>query len=855
MKIKHRLLLAYFANTAVVFVFGFFSYHSNQQTLSEYHQLSEQSIPVLNALNEVRFSALHILSSTAETDRINHQRSAHAANADADAVGLEPALAAAEPLRLRRAVETYAALVERYFPEEAGFSTQIQQHSADLLLISGRFFKALEAQENAATLLALKAQMTAIEERFMLISQQALNYEAREIEERSVEVSRAITQHFMILVVGVCLILLIGALMTLSNGKYIASPLARLRDAADRVARGDLSVQVRQQSQDEMGELARAFNQMTLAHKEHKCALEAAYGYTENILYVMEDILITTDAEGVIKKVNRAACEQLGYPEAQLLGSPVARLLDNDDTAVTEFIPVNREGHFERNLRNSEGHRVAVLASLNQIGAGDPQHQGFLLIATNISARKLAEEKIYKLAFYDSLSGLPNRTLFNDRLQQAVKLAQRHKHHLAVLFMDIDNFKQINDSLGHDVGDELLCEISERLVQALRDSDVVAQVEHQLMAPTVSRHGGDEFVILLPYIAAPVDAGKIAERIKQQFSQGMQIKMQEIFTTLSIGIAIYPDNGSDSRLLLQNADTALYNAKANGKNQFSFFEAEMNSTALRRLDVENNLRYALANQELRLYYQPQLELDSGRVIGMEALLRWHHSDWGVVSPLEFIPVAESNGMIVAVGDWVLREACAQWRRWKDEGLDPGKISVNISALQFHDQDLFGKIKQIVRDSSVEPDALVLEITESVLMQDAEITLSQLHDIRGLGVRFAVDDFGTGYSSLSYLKTFPLDYLKIDRAFVRDLESSESDLEIVRTIIAMANNLQLRLVAEGVETPGQLRLLNAQNCTYMQGYLLSRPLPAEDYRATFLQPGRDACDGQTLCSRALGWKVD
>jgi len=858
MKILSRLLLTYLTISVVVVLFGFFSYQNNNQMQREYELLNQQSLPLLDALNSAQQGVLRVVASTAEAGLLYFievdfdERAEEGADEQAEEES-EEELAEQGALQLTQAVNQYVALVDQYFPDTREISQSLSSQSFQLLQLSEQFFKALEQNTSSAVLLSIKEQLEEAELEFLTLSRTAIDRESSAIDARTQEVNAAISQHRVILVAGVLLMLLLGASMVRSNMIHIVIPLKKFGEAANQIAQGDLSIQVPLQSKDELGELAQSFNEMTAALSENQCLLQTANAYTENILQVMEDILITTDAEGLIKKVNRAACDQLGYTEQQLLGTPIVELLENGDKPLAEFIPINSTGHFERDLRNSDGHRVPVLASLNQIVSNDEAEHGFLLIASNISARKLAEEKIHKLAFYDSLSGLPNRTLFNDRLQQGIKFAQRQHHHLAVLFLDLDNFKQINDSLGHDIGDELLRKVSARLVETLRDSDVVSSHHQGFLAPTVSRHGGDEFLVLLPFVADPIDAGKVAKRIQEQFIQGVEVLSHEIFTSLSIGIAIYPDNGADARLLVQNADTALYSAKAQGKNQFSFFAAEMNSSAIRRLDLETNLRRALVNQEFRLYYQPQLELSSGRVIGMEALIRWHHPEWGVVSPLEFIPIAESTGMILAIGDWVLREACFQWRRWKDQGLDPGKISVNLSAVQFRDDDLCPNIHALIADSGMDPEALVLEITESVLMQDAEITLAQLREIKEIGVRFAVDDFGTGYSSLSYLKTFPLDYLKIDRAFVRDLESSESDLEIVRTIIAMSTRLKLLIIAEGVETPAQLRILQSQDCTFMQGFLLSRPVPAAEYQEKFLVLGSAKQESAelTLCRNALG----
>ena len=860
MKILPRLLLTYLVFLLVVVLYGFFSYQNNQQTQHTYQRLNTQSLPLMAALNQIQRAALQVVASTVEAGLI-HSLDIEGVVGEKSTPGSEEAeLAEQGAKQLALAIEQYSALLERSSVDDRRFAEQIKLQSLALLQLSRRFFGVIKRDLDSHELLQIKDALEAMEEAEVLLltlSQTAIDHERGQISDRTEEVSGAIIHNLHILVAGVLVMIVLGGAMARSNMVHIVIPLRKFREATQSITQGDLSVQVPLQTKDELGELALAFNLMTQGLSENKQALEDAHGYTENILQAMEDILITTDAQGRIKKVNRAACEQLGYSEAEFLGNPVTLLLEEGLDSLEDSIPINSEDHFELDLRNRGGHRVPVLASLNRIETlndhRNGQAQGFLLIGSNISARKLAEKKIHKLAFYDTLSGLPNRTLFIDRLQQGIKFAQCQQQHLAVLFLDLDNFKQINDSLGHDVGDELLREVSLRLVETLRDSALVAPLGPRLLTPTVSRQGGDEFLVLLPYVADPIDASRVAKRIQQQFNRALEVKSQEIFTTLSIGISIYPENGADPRLLIQNADTALYSAKALGKNQFSFFAAEMNSSAMRRLDLENNLRRALANNELRLYYQPQLELASGWVVGMEALIRWQHPEWGVVSPLDFIPVAESTGMILPIGDWILREACMQWRRWQDQGLNPGKISVNLSSLQFRANDLSGKIKAIIDESGIDPEALVLEITETVLMQDAEVTLSQLREIKAMGVRFAVDDFGTGYSSLSYLKTFPLDYLKIDRAFVRDLESSKSDLEIIRTIISMASRLNLRIIAEGVETPAQLRMLQAQDCTYMQGFLLSRPLPAADYQEKFLlsSPEQQESAEQTLCRNALG----
>ncbi|MEH6625694.1 MAG: diguanylate cyclase [Motiliproteus sp.] len=590
MKIKHRLLVAYFAITATLCLFGFFSYQSNLQVLQEYEQLSHKTTPVLSALNKVRFSALRVVSSTSEAGLISALKMAHGIELGHSVDGDENEEAFQGRRNLRQSLKQYRALVHRYFPDEVEVSTQIQQLSDELLRISDLFFTAIKSQQSAAALLALKQQFEQVEIELFSVSQAALNHELEEIEEHSSDVNDSIGELFQMLIFGVTVSLLVVALMALSHAKNIARPITRLKDAVARISRGDYTTPVPVVPQDELGQLSLAFNQMLDDLKQNQQQLKEAHRYTENILHVMEDVLIATDKHGVMKKVNRAACEQLGYREAELLGRPLSLLLEQgkQEPDIAQLIPVDEEEHSERSLRNAKGHRVPVLASMSSILSDNAEHEGFLFIATNISARKLAEDKIHKLTFYDSLSGLPNRTLFNDRLQQAVKYAHRKNQHLAVLFLDLDNFKQVNDSLGHDVGDELLRQVSERLVEALRESDIIAHEDMQLMSPTVSRHGGDEFLILLPYVADPLDAGKVVERIQHLFCQPLQVNMQDLYATFSTGIAIFPEDGMNERLLMQNADTALYSAKSYGKNQFAFFDMEMNILALKRLDVENN---------------------------------------------------------------------------------------------------------------------------------------------------------------------------------------------------------------------------------------------------------------------------
>ncbi len=426
------------------------------------------------------------------------------------------------------------------------------------------------------------------------------------------------------------------------------------------------------------------------------------------------------------------------------------------------------------------------------------------------------ESRLNYLAYYDVLTGLPSRTLFQDRLDQALTYANRHESMLAVLLIDLDDFKTINDSLGHHTGDQLLKQLATRLTGSLREGD------------TVARLGGDEFVVILDNVASEEDASVVTQKILKLGIEPFTIDSHELFVTCSIGIASYPKDGEDAETLLKNADAALYRAKDQGRNNAQFCSAEMNAKALQRLTLENNLRNALKRQEFLLHYQARVDLHSGEITGMEALVRWQHPKQGLIPPGRFIPVAEDSGLIVPLGAWVLRTACAQNKAWQAAGLKPVCVAVNLSARQFRQQDLVELVTRILQETGLDAVYLELELTESMMMQNVEATIATLTRLKAIGVKFSIDDFGTGYSSLSYLKRFPIDSLKIDQSFVRDLSTDPNDAAITKTIISMAHDLGLRVIAEGVETQEQETFLRLHHCDEMQGYFFSKPVPAKEF---------------------------
>ncbi|MRW86215.1 EAL domain-containing protein [Pseudoduganella sp. FT26W] len=472
--------------------------------------------------------------------------------------------------------------------------------------------------------------------------------------------------------------------------------------------------------------------------------------------------------------------------------------LVDDITARREAAEAVARARDELELRVQE--RTAELAGANA------QLQG------EIVERRQAEARVHHMAYHDSLTGLPNRALLSDRLDRSMLAAQRFDRKLAVMFIDLDRFKTINDSLGHMTGDQLLKEVATRLCRAVRASD------------TVARLGGDEFVVLVPGIRLPDEAAQVAEKIIEALSDDFPLEGRKLHITPSIGISIYPDDGGDVEALMRNADGAMYHAKASGRNNYQFFKESMNQTAARHFELESSLRGALAANEFELYFQPIMDIGTRRLHAMEVLLRWRRGGNELVTPDQFIPIIEENGMIVPIGEWVIRQACRQSMLWQSQGMLPVPLAVNLSPRQFMHRGLVESIRCILDETGIDPALIEFEITETALMQHGEQTLEILGHINAMGIRLSIDDFGTGYSSLAYLKRFPVKKIKIDRAFIKDLEQSAEDRAIVAAIIALSDSLQLSVVAEGVETEGQYALLQRHGCQFAQGYLFSQPVP-------------------------------
>ncbi len=539
--------------------------------------------------------------------------------------------------------------------------------------------------------------------------------------------------------------------------------------------------------------------------------------------------ILITDPAGYIVQANEAFSRVSGYAVSEVLDQlPGMLVMNEQQQAHLGYIlkQLNQRGSWEGEvwLKRRDGDHYPAWVGITAVLDDEGDLASYVCFFTDISERKASEQRIHRLAYYDALTHLPNRTLFQDRLYNALQQAERQKAWVVLMFLDLDRFKPINDSLGHAAGDRMLKDMAQRLLACVDDDD------------TVARMGGDEFTLLLQPRAtrqlALNRAIHVAENILGSLVRPFVLENREFFVTASIGIALSPQDGSELSQLMKNADTAMYHAKERGKNNFQFYQAEMNASALERLELESDLRHALEQNEFILYYQPQFSGDGKRLTGAEALLRWRHPTRGLVPPGDFIPVIEELGLVVDVGDWVLREASRQLKAWHKAKVRVPKVSVNISARQFSDGQLGTRIANILDETGLPPACLELELTESILMREVTEALQILAGLKNLGLSIAVDDFGTGYSSLNYLKQFPIDVLKIDRTFVDGLPAGEQDAQIARAIIAMAHSLNLAVIAEGVETHEQLEFLREHGCDEVQGYLFGRPMPAHQFEAQF-----------------------
>lgn len=640
----------------------------------------------------------------------------------------------------------------------------------------------------------------------------------------SVELERAIYQQGLnslrlLLLSLVLFVVIFGALVFLLLEKNVLSRLAKLSRSFSMISKcGDHSMRLQVSGNDELTQLAESANTMleSLQHT-HRVLSDTNERYrtlTENAY----DLICEISTDGRYLYVSPNYRESLGYNPSDLINKNVIDFICPEDrnmvwnAMLSIYNSSSKEITYKVICKNGEAKWFESSGKTYNTVNGETR---LVAVSRDITDKQKYEDTIRFQAFHDSLTGLPNRLLFKDRLTLALAHCKRSNNMLALIFLDLDRFKLINDTLGHVVGDKLLCQVAARLKECVREGD------------TVARLGGDEFTIMLPGVTNEEGAAKVAEKILECVRMPIIVGEHELYVSTSAGIALYPSDGEDSDTLLKNADTAMYLSKEKNRDNYQFYTPALNQKTHERLLIENQLRRAIERKEFILHYQPKININNGELTGFEALVRWNHPERGLLLPGEFIPIAEETGMIVPLGEWVLRTACAQNKRWQDAGYPPLSVSVNLSGRQFHLQNLTESIRRILRETGLDPYWLELEITESTVMKNSEYTVETLYKLKKMGVKLSIDDFGTGYSSLGQLKRFPVDKLKIDKVFVMEIGEIKDSEVIASTVIALCKSLKLGVVAEGVETEVQRKFLQKHQCSEMQGFLFSRPLsPAE-----------------------------
>lgn len=824
MKIGHKLILGYLLVALLAGFITLSALYSYQNIDTAFTSLMREPVPMIKELEELKSAGFSIISSTNEIGFILSQP---------DDVRRKELMKEEEGQLLVDGYERYEKSLARYGnlisannESEIKFRRQIEDTGNQLVATSRKLIVTMKKGSEKDDVLELKEEIEATEKNYLATLDTAIKHEYAQLANEQSNVHSTIFYSSSTTYVVTLLIFLLATTFGYYFSRSIGRRLTKLKKASELVGAGYLDAKIDVGAHDEITDLAQSFNKMVSDLKISRSEIAESENRFRSVIDSANDAIISADQDGNILSWNRSAGQIYGYGAEEVLGKSIAILF-----------PAHYSKYFTGRARIqrlvapglfSSGNKASELDGLKKNGSKFPAEvslsswetsEGVFYggIVRDMTERKLLEDQLTHQALHDPLTKLANRVLFRDRVKHALEKVDRKRAPVGVLFLDLDNFKTVNDSLGHTAGDELLIAVAQRLQSCLRPND------------TAARFGGDEFAVLVEDTTNVEGSLLVAERIRDIMRTPFALGGKDVFIGASIGVVTTIDGNMDPAELLRNADVAMYIAKTQGKDRYAVFETGMHEAIVKRVGMETDMRSAIDRKEFELHYQPILDLQSERIVGMEALVRWNHPERGLIPPLDFIPIAEETNLIIPLGRWILEEACRQARQWQiSTGLgDQLSITVNISSRQFQDDSLISTVKEALEKSGLPPRTLILEITESTMLVNNESTLKKLTELKEVGVRLAIDDFGTGYSSLSYLQRFPVDIIKIDKSFVDKVDQGKEGAAVTRAIITMSDTLHLTTIAEGIESSGQWHSLQDMGCEMGQGFHFARPLTKEN----------------------------
>lgn len=828
MKIASKLTTSYLIVALLVSFVGFIGYHSTSKIRYAFDAVVEKMLPMSLELQELKYAAVRISKSTAEISLLYNEIQQSKLNNETQAEAEYIVKLNEETLELQNeallafnlTLENYARLIQRHFPESLDYLKQVRFYSTKFKQTAKKLIELKESGHGGEAILEAKKQFKTAENELLVAIEDVLETVQEKSWLHEIEVSDTISDTLTLFILVSAFVFLFSTIMGALIARSLSRPIVALKNAAQALGKGDLDIRVNNPTKDELGVLAHAFNNMAEALSSSTVSKE----YFENILESMADMLIVLTPTGHITRTNNALEQRLCFTGEQLNGEALATIID-DEGFIKRVKNIINDGDsinsYESSYRTSMGLCFNVQVSARPLHNANGQLVGIVLLAQDITERKANEERLSFMANYDELTGLPNRSLLTQKLDLMLERLPWSERKVGVIFCDLDRFKLVNDTLGHGAGDHVLKVSAERMLSCVRKGDVVA------------RQSGDEFVILLNDVANDTDISLIADNIVEKIASPIRFEGHELYVTVSMGFAIAPKDGSDSETLLKNADLAMYCAKRGGKNSWVHYLPVMDYRLDNHLQMECKLRHAIEQDQLKVYYQPQVEAKSGRVIGAEALVRWEHPDKGVIGPMEFLPLAIETGLISDIDEWVMRTACAQNRAWRQQGFEFITVAVNLSDRLFNSPKFIELVQEVLQETQLPAAGLELELTEAIVMENPKHSRTILNTVQEMGITVAIDDFGTGYSSLGHLKRLPIDKVKIDRTFITDIINDPHDAAITEAIIALSHKMNLRVVAEGVEDESQRQYLVQEGCDEIQGYLFGKPLPAENFQLLLL----------------------